>query len=217
MRMAATQGVLFDYGRTLVTFEYPTDDLLRVLAEFRPRIEAALGLPAPEAETILDEVLMPLEEYVNSRSEDEVEYMDVYRDTWGRAGITLPDGLLHDILDAEQRCWDRAVRVDPDAPPLLRWLGERGVKRGICSNAPFPGAMMRRQLGAGGTEARRAAWGSPAGAGGGRRRPRCTAPRWTRSAPAPSARCSWATESARTTRGRARWACGRSSSPRTLT
>jgi len=36
--MAATDGVLFDYGRTLVTFEYPTDDLLRVLAEFRPRI-----------------------------------------------------------------------------------------------------------------------------------------------------------------------------------
>jgi len=151
--MAATEGVLFDYGRTLVTFEYPTDDLLRVLAEFRPRIEAALGVPAPEAATILDEVLMPLEEYVNSRSEDEVEYMDVYRDTWERAGITLPDGLLHDILDAEQRCWDRAVRVDPDAPPLLRWLGERGVKRGICSNAPFPGAMMRRQLGASGIAA----------------------------------------------------------------
>ena len=107
-------------------------------------------MPAPEAETILDEVLMPLEEYVNSRSEDEVEYIDVYRGTWERAGITLPDGLLHDILDAEQRCWDRAVRVDPDAPPLLRWLGERGVKRGICSNAPFPGAMMRRQLHAGG-------------------------------------------------------------------
>jgi len=148
--MAATEGVLFDYGRTLVTFEYPTEDLLRVLAEFRPRIEAALGVPAPEAETILEEVLLPLEEYVNSRSEDEVEYIDVYRGTWERAGLMLPDGLLHDILDAEQRCWDRAVRVDTDAPPLLRWLGDRGVKRGICSNAPFPGAMMRRQLRANG-------------------------------------------------------------------
>jgi putative hydrolase of the HAD superfamily len=146
MRMAATEGVLFDYGRTLVTFEYPTEDLLRVLAEFRPRIEAALAVPAPEADTILHDVLMPLEEYVNSQSEDEVEYMDVYRETWERAGLRLPDGLLHDILDAEQRCWDRAVRVDPDALPLLRWLGEQGVRRGICSNAPFPADMMRRQL-----------------------------------------------------------------------
>src|SRR4029077_4449407 len=62
------------------------------------------------------------------------------------AGMRLPDSLLHEILDAEQRVWDRSVRVDPDAPALLAWLKERGIKRGICSNAPFPPAMMRRQL-----------------------------------------------------------------------
>ena len=144
--MAGVDGMLFDYGRTLVTFVYPTEDLLGVLAEFRPRIEAALGIPPPEAESILHDVLLPLEEYVNSQSEDEVDYMDVYRDTWQRAGLRLPDGLLHDILDAEQQCWDRAVRVDPEAIPLLQWLGERHVRRGICSNAPFPAEMMRRQL-----------------------------------------------------------------------
>ena len=139
-------GVLFDYGRTLVTFAYPTDDLLRVLDEYRPRIEAALGVPAPEADTILHDVLLPLEEYIASMSEDEVDYMGVYRDVWHRAGLRLPDGLLHEILDAEQRCWDRAVKVDGDARPLLQWLGEQGMKRGICSNAPFPPEMMRRQL-----------------------------------------------------------------------
>jgi HAD superfamily hydrolase (TIGR01509 family) len=146
MRMPATEGVLFDYGRTLVTFDYPTGDLVRVLGEFRPRIEAALGVPAPEAEAILHEVLLPMELYVSSTSEDEVDYMDVYRDSWHRAGLSLPDALLYEILDAEQRCWDRAVRVDPDALPILSWLGERGIKRGICSNAPFPPEMMRRQV-----------------------------------------------------------------------
>jgi HAD superfamily hydrolase (TIGR01509 family) len=146
MTMPSVDGVLFDYGRTLVTFAYPTEDLLRVLAEFRPRIEAALGVPAPEAETILHDVLLPLEEYVASMSEDEVDYMDVYRETWQRAGMRLPDDLLHEILDAEQRCWDRAVRVDPDAPKVLTWLLERGIKRGVCSNAPFPPEMMRRQV-----------------------------------------------------------------------
>jgi putative hydrolase of the HAD superfamily len=141
-----TRGVLFDYGRTLVTFDYPTEDLLHTMREFRPHIEAALGKPAPEADAILRDVLLPLENYVASMSEDEVEYMDVYRETWADAGLALPDGLLYEILDAEQRCWDRAVRLDPDALQVLAWLGTHGIKRGLCSNAPFPPQMMRRQV-----------------------------------------------------------------------
>ena len=144
--MPSMRGVLFDYGGTLVTFSYPTDELLEVLREFRPRIEAATGGPAPEADAILRDVLHPLEDHVTTMSEEEVDYMEVYRDTWHRAGLRLPDGLLHDILDAEQQCWDRAVRVDPDALAVLAWLGAHGIRRGICSNAPFPPAMMRRQL-----------------------------------------------------------------------
>lgn len=145
--MAGIDGVLFDYGRTLVTFTpYPRNDLLQVVRRFRPDIEEALGVPAPQAETILHSVLAPLEELVASVKEDEVDYVDVYRDTWHRAGMRLPDSLLLEILDAEQQVWDRSVRVDPDAPALLAWLKERGIKRGICSNAPFPPAMMRRQI-----------------------------------------------------------------------
>ena len=144
--MGVIEGVLFDYGRTLVTFSYPTGDLLGVLTEFRPRIESELHLEAPEAETILHDVLLPLEDYIDSMSEDEVDYMDVYREAWIRAGMRMPDELLHEILDAEQRCWDRAVRVDPDASETLTVLRARGIRRGICSNAPFPPEMMRRQL-----------------------------------------------------------------------
>ena len=151
--MAETQGVLFDYGRTLVTFRYPTQDLLGVLREFRPRIEKAMGVPAPEAEAILEAVLVPLEEYIGSMSEDEVDYMDVYREAWQRAGLRLPDDLLHEILDAEQRCWDRAVEVDADALRVLGWLGKRGIRRGVCSNAPFPPEMMRRQVSSNGIAA----------------------------------------------------------------
>jgi HAD superfamily hydrolase (TIGR01509 family) len=146
MRMPNVDGVLFDYGRTLVTFAYPTGDLLQVLREFRPRISAALGVPAPEAEAILHQVLLPLEEYIGSMSEDEVDYMDVYRTAWERAGMRLPEDLLHEILDAEQRCWDHAVKVDRDALDVLRWLGANGVRRGVCSNAPFPPEMMHRQV-----------------------------------------------------------------------
>ena len=140
------QGVLFDYGHTLVTFDYPTEELLEVMRGFRPRIESALGALAPDAESIVEEVLLPLEKFVGSSDQEEVDYMDVYRETWAKAGWKLPDGLLYDILDAEQLCWDRAVRLDPDALEVLSWLGAHGIKRAICSNAPFPPEMMRRQV-----------------------------------------------------------------------
>ena len=144
--MPSVDAVLFDYGRTLVTFAYPTEDLLAVLERFRPRIEQALGAPAPAANALLRDVLMPLEGHVESPGEDEVAYEDVYRATWQQAGLDLPAELLHEILDAEQQCWDRAVRVDADAPRVLKWLGGQGIKRAVCSNAPFPPEMMHRQV-----------------------------------------------------------------------
>ena len=144
--MPNVDAVLFDYGRTLVTFSYPTQDLLEVLRRFRPRIEGAMGAQAPEAETMLKDVLLPLEEHIESASEHEIGYLDVYRAAWKGAGIDLPDDLLYEILDAEQQCWDRAVRVDADALQVLSWLGAHGIKRAVCSNAPFPPEMMRRQV-----------------------------------------------------------------------
>ena len=144
--MLETRGVLFDYGRTLVTFDYPTEDLLEVVRGFRPRIGAALGAPAPEAEALLEDVLLPLEKIVGSMSEDEVEYMNVFREAWAKAGLKLPDDLLYEILDAEQLCWDRSARLDADALQVLSWLGAHGIKRGVCSNAPFPPEMMHRQV-----------------------------------------------------------------------
>ena len=136
--MPATEGVLFDYGRTLVTFaKYPKECILGVLHALLPR---------SDAETILRDVLLPLESYVSSTSLDEVDYEDVYRHAWRRAGLQVEDGVLHEVLDHEQQCWDRSVRLDPDAARALERLKQRGIKRGICSNAPFPPAMMRRQL-----------------------------------------------------------------------
>ena len=113
--MPEARGVLFDYGRTLVTFDYPTEDLLETMRDFLPRIGASIGAPAPEPEAILKHVLLPLETYVASTSEDEVAYMDVYREMWASAGMKLPDGLLREILNAEQLCWDRAVRLGSGA------------------------------------------------------------------------------------------------------
>ncbi len=151
--MPGVDAVLFDYGRTLVTFAYPTEELLEVLRRYRPRIEKASGSPAPAAEAILRDVLLPLEEHIESPGDDEVRYIDVYRAAWRSAGLDLPHDLLYEILDDEQQCWDRAVRVDPDALQVLAWLAAHGIKRAVCSNAPFPPEMMRRQVDANGVGA----------------------------------------------------------------
>jgi putative hydrolase of the HAD superfamily len=148
--MRSVDAVLFDYGRTLVTFDYPTDDVLEVLRTFRPRIAEALGRRAPTPKEILKKVLLPLEDQVASTREDEVDYVSVFGAAWREAGLDLPHDLLYEILDAEQLCWDRAAQVDPDALQVLSWLGARGLKRALCSNAPFPPAMMRRQVDANG-------------------------------------------------------------------
>jgi HAD superfamily hydrolase (TIGR01509 family) len=144
--MPDIDGVLFDYGQTLVTFDYPREQILEVLRNFRPLIEKELQTPVPPAESLLDDVLMPLERHVSSASEDEVSWLDEYRSAWKRAGLPLPDGLLYDILDAEQMCWDKIVKVDHGATRVLGWLREQGVKRALCSNAPFPPELMRRQV-----------------------------------------------------------------------
>jgi putative hydrolase of the HAD superfamily len=146
MRMPGVEAVLFDYGRTLVTFAYPKERLLEVIERFRPAISEATGAPAPPSEQIMEEVLLPLEAVIENPDEDEVSYVDVYSSAWSRAGIELPRELLYEILDAEQQVWDDVAQVDPQAPRLLQWLEQRGIKRALCSNAPFPPEMMLRQV-----------------------------------------------------------------------
>jgi HAD superfamily hydrolase (TIGR01509 family) len=138
-----TQAVLFDYGLTLVTFEYPTAALLDVLETVRPW----LGVDPPTAEWLLFHVLHPLEEELERfGSDDELDYLAFYQRAWQRAGLAVPKDVLYRILDLEQQCWDRAVSVAPGALVVLDRLRASGRKTGICSNAPFPPEMMLRQL-----------------------------------------------------------------------
>lgn len=140
------RAVLFDYGLTLVTFSYPRRELLAVLERVRPW----LGPGAPDAETLMREVLEPLEADLEGLGEDEVDYMELYRQAWLRAGLDVPRGTLWRILDLEQRCWDRSLQLAPDALSTLEALRARGLRTAVASNAPFPPAMMHRQLRASG-------------------------------------------------------------------
>lgn len=140
------RAVIFDYGLTLVTFSFPTECLLATLERFRPPIEAAIGRQPPDAQELLTQVLLPLEDLLSSLGEDEIDYLVAYAQAWRAAGVELEPDLLYRILDAEQLCWDASVRVAPDAFEVLGRLRSRGLRTVICSNAPFPAEMMHRQV-----------------------------------------------------------------------
>src|SRR5690349_14808520 len=105
-----------------------------------------LGPGAPDAETLMRDVLLPLEEDLDRIGRDEVDYMAFYERAWRRAGLDVPRETLWRILDLEQRCWDRAVHVAPGAFAALARLRGRGLRTAVASNAPFPPEMMHRQV-----------------------------------------------------------------------
>lgn len=136
------RAVLFDYGLTLVTFSFPRDELLQALEEVRPW----LGVNPPPASALLRDVLEPLEAGLDGISDDEIDYLDYFDRAWRSAGFELPREVLYRILDREQRCWDGAARLAPDALSTLESLRDRGLRTAVASNAPFPPEMMHRQL-----------------------------------------------------------------------
>jgi HAD superfamily hydrolase (TIGR01509 family) len=140
------RAVLFDYGLTLVTFTFPRSDLLDLLERVRPE----LGPAAPPAEWLLREVLERVEDDLPAYGEDEIDYLEFYRRAWRRAGFDLPRETLYRILDQEQLCWDRAIRLAPGAITTLERLRARGLLTAVVSNAPFPPEMLHRQVGANG-------------------------------------------------------------------
>lgn len=143
-----TRAVLFDYGLTLVTFEFPRACLLDMLERMRPAIVAAAGSPdkVPSAAGLLSEVLEAVEERLPTFGEDEIDYLSFFDQAWRTAGLDLPSELVYEILDAEQRCWEGAITTAPGMFHVLHSLRERGLRTAICSNAPFPPEMMRRQV-----------------------------------------------------------------------
>ena len=136
------RAVLFDYGLTLVTFTFPRAGLIQVLERVRPW----LGADAPDAQTLMRDVVEAIESQLPTYGEDEVDYMDLYKRAWRRAGLDVPQETLYRILDLEQQCWDQAMRVAPDALGALDRLRARGLRTAVVSNAPFPPEFMHRQI-----------------------------------------------------------------------
>jgi HAD superfamily hydrolase (TIGR01662 family) len=143
------RGVLFDYGETLVEFSRPNT----ALGEAHGRIVALLaasGTPAPSIETlrtaVLDRVEREVREHQESGEMDEMDIITASRRAYLDAGLDLNGSLLDDVLRIEQEAWWQGAHLDTEAVPLLEGLRDRGIRVGLCSNAPYRVRSLHGQL-----------------------------------------------------------------------
>jgi FMN phosphatase YigB (HAD superfamily) len=120
--LAVLEAVLFDWGHTLVQFEWD-DDL--VLAGHR----AALGRDDPEFTARWRELIL-----------GDSHGRRPYADLLSELGIADPEA----FMDAEHAAWFSAYRVQASVVALLEMLHERGLKTGLVATAwPDPERILR--------------------------------------------------------------------------
>jgi HAD superfamily hydrolase (TIGR01549 family) len=141
-------GVLFDYGETLVEFSRPVD----ALAEAEVRMLAVLAetghgrVSSELLRAVLDRVDREVIEYQRTDVAEEMDLPTVALRAYEEAGLNLGQGVLDELLRIEQEAWWRGARVDRDAVPLLDFLRDCGVRTGICSNAPYRARSLHEQV-----------------------------------------------------------------------
>jgi HAD superfamily hydrolase (TIGR01509 family) len=141
-------GVLFDYGETLVAFSRPDE----ALADAEQRILAVLEATgrgrtsAAAVRAVFDQVEREVEEYQRSGALEEMDPAASSLTAYAAAGVSLDAALLDEVLRIEQEAWWHGARLDPEAVPLLDALRGRGIRAGLCSNAPYRVASLHAQL-----------------------------------------------------------------------
>ena len=153
--MSATLGgrpvsaVLFDYGNTLITFERPDHALRAAYA----RIEAHLrerGMTPPDSAVLLrdvhDRVELEFEAHQRSGQLEEIDLVAAAGRAYADLGLPLDADMLDHVLRLEQEAWWEGVRLDPAAIPTIDELRRRGLRVGLCSNAPYRVRSMHDQL-----------------------------------------------------------------------
>lgn len=146
---AAVTAVLFDYGGTLVTFRRPDAALGAAYEQIEGYLRSQ-GWTPPAATVLLRDVHDRVEdafaEHQRSGSLEEINLIAVARQAYAGLGLPLDDATLDETLRIEQEAWWDGVTVDPEAVPTLDGLRARGLRVGLCSNAPYRIPSMQDQL-----------------------------------------------------------------------
>ncbi|MFN2582009.1 MAG: HAD family hydrolase, partial [Candidatus Dormibacteria bacterium] len=148
-RREPVEGVLFDYGNTLVTFRRPDAALERAYGDIEQLLRRS-DLAPPDAAVLLrevhDRVELEFAEHQRSGTLEEIDLVAAARRAYADLGLRLDDEALDELLRMEQEAWWEGVSVDPDAAPTLELLRSKGLRVGLCSNAPYRVRSMHEQL-----------------------------------------------------------------------
>jgi putative hydrolase of the HAD superfamily len=135
------EAVLFDWGDTLMRWEFDTE----LLTAGHVAGLAAIGRePLPEITARFREVYLP--KFFVEGVIEEVEYPSEVRALLGEFAIELDDDELLRFLDAEHAAWAPARQLASTTHALLETLRERGLKLGLVSNAIDPPDLLHRDL-----------------------------------------------------------------------
>jgi putative hydrolase of the HAD superfamily len=141
-------GVLFDYGETLVEFSRPHEALAEAETRILELVKTS-GRVVPSAASlraVFDQVDREVAEHQRSGALEEIDVAAAALEAYDDAGITLDGALLDEVLRIEQEAWWRGAHLDPEAVPLLDALRTDGVRVGLCSNAPYRVRSLHEQL-----------------------------------------------------------------------
>ena len=147
-RGPAIDGVLFDYGETLVEFSRPHEALAEAEEQII-EVVGASGRTAPSRATlraILARVEREVDEHQERGALDEIDVVAVSLRAYEDAGVKLDHALLDEVLRIEQEAWWHGAHLDQEAIPLLDSLRDRGLRLGLCSNAPYRVESLHAQL-----------------------------------------------------------------------
>lgn len=144
------EAVLFDYGLTLVTYRRPGAALARAHEEISALLAERLGPGVPEGSRILTAVHDVVEAAVEAHEAadplEEIDLVPVTAAAYRDLGLELPPDLLDEVRRIEQEAWVEGISLGPDTVATLTELRRRGLRLGLCSNAPYRAASMRAQI-----------------------------------------------------------------------
>lgn len=145
----AVAAVLLDYGGTLIDFERPDAALVHAYTRIHDELFAA-GLTPPPVDSLIrdihDRVEDDFAQHRRSGTLEEIDLVGAARNAYARLGLTVDVETLDAFLRLEQEAWWQGVRVFDDVIPALETLRARGIRIGLCSNAPYRVASLHDQL-----------------------------------------------------------------------
>ena len=144
------RAVVLDYGLTLVTYRRPDAELRAAYAAIAALLGERLELAAPDAGVLLETVHDRVDAWVAAHEAgealDELDIAALHRRAYAALGLRVPHEVLDECQRLEQEAWLAGVHAAPDAGAVVGALHDRGLRVGLCSNAPYRPASMHAQL-----------------------------------------------------------------------